>query len=403
MLPRHAVALSCLRMRLPRAAPLVMIRAVFAVALSAVLAGGLSSCATAPQRAPAQTAPITPALPAAAAHGWHALGEVHSVAVLLPLSGPLAVAAAPVRDGLIAQWLDTPLPRPALSFIDTQGNPAGAVNAYREAVDAHADAVIGPLGRDEVDALLADPARITLPTLLLNRGPRALPDNVMAYALSPEDEGETVATAMRRAGVTRALLLRGDDDSLRRASAAFTAQFVLEGGRVTTTLDLRGKTLPTDAALAAARAAGADGVFLALRGPAARAVAAPLANAGFAALPRFATSQLSFGSARSSQDVVLDGILFPTDVRDSALAARVAALPSTRGGGTRLFAFGADAWRLFAAAPALQAPGSARINGSTGTLWLAADHHVERDPAWATFRNGLRSPAVPPVAAASTP
>jgi outer membrane PBP1 activator LpoA protein len=369
-----------------------------------VLALLLAACAGAPQRPTAEPLPAVPSAAApAVVHGWQPLAGYRQVAVLLPLSGPLAVAAAPVRDGLVARWLQTPPPRPPLLFIDTQGQAAGAVNAYREAVDAGADAVIGPLGRDEVEALLADPSRLSLPTLLLNRGRQALPAGAISYALSPEDEGETVAQAMRRAGLGRVLVLRGDDDSLRREADAFAAQFALNGGRVLATLDVRGKGPLLDAALAGAKAQGVDALFLALRGPAARQLAPALATAGLASMPRFASSQLSFGTGRSSQDGVLDGILFPTDVRDAQLAARAAVLPSTRGGGTRLYAFGHDAWLLFAAGQALHPPRDARVAGATGELWLAADRHVERDPAWATFRGGQRSLAPPPLAAPAAP
>lgn len=372
-----------------------------------LLAVLLAACAGTPQRPAAVTAPSAPEAPAPERqHGWRPAADYRKVAVLLPLSGSLAVAAAPVRDGLLASWLASPAPRPPLLFIDTQGQAAGAVNAYREAVDAGADAIIGPLGRDEVDAVLADPARMTLPTLLLNRTAHNTPPQAISYALSPEDEGETIAQAMHNAGLQRVLLLRGDDASLQRAASAFAAQFTLGGGRVVATLDVRGKAPSLDPALAAAAAQGVDAVFLAVRGPAARALAPALVNAGLAARPRFATSQITFGTGRAAQDALLDGILFPTDVRDPQLAARVAGLPSTRGGGTRLYAFGHDAWQLFEAAPTLLPPTARQVSGATGELWLAPDRHVERNPAWATFRGGQRSlaaPPAPPSAPASRP
>ena len=42
-----------------------------------------------------------------------------------------------------------------LTACGTAGTPAGALAAYRKAVAAGSDYVVGPLGRDEVDALFA--------------------------------------------------------------------------------------------------------------------------------------------------------------------------------------------------------------------------------------------------------
>ncbi|PSD09503.1 hypothetical protein C7E14_22760, partial [Stenotrophomonas maltophilia] len=43
--------------------------------------------------------------------------------------------------------------RPDINFFDTAGTPAGALAAYDKAVASGADFVVGPLGRDEVDAV----------------------------------------------------------------------------------------------------------------------------------------------------------------------------------------------------------------------------------------------------------
>ena len=90
------------------------------------------------------------------------------LAVLLPLSGSLATAAGPVRDGLLAGYYGEYRRRPDLQFYDTAGTAAGAVEAYRRAVADGADQVVGPLGRDEVDAVFARTVA-TVPVLALNR------------------------------------------------------------------------------------------------------------------------------------------------------------------------------------------------------------------------------------------
>ncbi len=66
------------------------------------------------------------------------------LAVLLPLSGSLATASAPVRDGLLAGYYAETRHRPDLDFFDTASTPAGAKAAYAKAVAAGADFVVGP-------------------------------------------------------------------------------------------------------------------------------------------------------------------------------------------------------------------------------------------------------------------
>lgn len=88
--------------------------------------------------------------------------------VLLPLSGNLATASAPVRDGLLAGYYAETRRRPELRFFDTAGTAAGANAAYDKAVGAGVDYVVGPLGRDEVSALFAR-GQLAVPVLALNR------------------------------------------------------------------------------------------------------------------------------------------------------------------------------------------------------------------------------------------
>jgi outer membrane PBP1 activator LpoA protein len=51
------------------------------------------------------------------------------LAVLLPLSGRLATAAQPVRDGLLSAYYGESRRRPDINFFDTAGTPAGALAA----------------------------------------------------------------------------------------------------------------------------------------------------------------------------------------------------------------------------------------------------------------------------------
>lgn len=314
------------------------------------------------------------------------------LAVLLPLSGSLAAAARPVRDGLLAGYYGEGRRRPDIRFYDTAGTPAGALSAYDRAAGEGNDFVLGPLGRDEVSALFAR-GTLPVPTLALNRATQATPEGHASFSLSPEDEGLAAADTLLRRGARNVLVIAGDDDSQRRAVAALRERLAARGGSVTDTLD----DATTDFSAAAAKPV--DAVFLAVRGNVARAIVPRLQGTALAGKPRVATSALLAGTGKASEDSVLDGIAFPSEswitrgVRGLSTAeATGARLPTARGGGGRLFAFGFDAWLLTAYLDHLGRSAEGSIDGATGVLRLDGFGNVQRTPAWSTFSNGEPAP-----------
>src|SRR5690554_5007084 len=142
------------------------------------------------------------------------------LAVLLPLSGHMATAASPVRDGLLAGYYAERRQRPEIVFHDTGGTPGGAMAAYQRAVAEGADYVVGPLGRDEVAAVLADPSRLQVPVLALNRAGDETPTGSFSFAMASEDDGIAAANRLLSQNVQRVLVLAGGDDSARRSVEA---------------------------------------------------------------------------------------------------------------------------------------------------------------------------------------
>jgi outer membrane PBP1 activator LpoA protein len=320
------------------------------------------------------------------------------LAVLLPLSGNLATAAVPVRDGLLAGYYAEHRRRPDIAFYDTAG---GVAAAYDRAVAAGSDFVLGPLGRDEVGRLFAR-GNLAVPVLGLNRGSVAPPAGSASFSLAPEDDGVAAAEYLIARHASRVLVLVDGDDGMRRAVAAFREQLQQRGGTVVAELAVAPEPGDMGAALATAAQAPAaagetaavvDGVFLAVRPEQARALAPQLAMAGLGGALRVATSQLGSADARDRTDEALDGIAFPSDawsMHDIAglppAASAAATLASARGPGQRLFAFGHDAWLLAAYLDRLAADPNASVEGATGRLRLDGFGNVVRTPAWSMWR-----------------
>ena len=309
------------------------------------------------------------------------------LAVLLPLTGSLAVAASPVRDGFLAAYYGESRRRPELRFYDTAG---GVQAAYDRAVAEGNDFVVGPLGRDEVTTLFAR-GTLPVPVLALNHGESRAPAGNASFSLSPEDEGSAAADSLYDGGARHVLVVAGSEDSQRRAAEAFRENFAARGGSVAGTAN---EATPDFAAIVA-RPGGVDAVFIALKGASARAMMPRLAAAGLALAPKVATSQIVSGTGKDPGDAALDGIRYPTEAWGVSGApglppeATVAAsLPTARGAAARLFAFGYDAWRVCAWLEYLATADGAQLPGATGTLRIDGFGNVLRTPAWAVFHAG---------------
>jgi outer membrane PBP1 activator LpoA protein len=320
------------------------------------------------------------------------------LAVLLPLSGNLATAAAPVRDGLLAGYYGERRRRPEIQFYDTAGTAAGATAAYARATAEGADFVVGPLGRDEVSALFQQPELAT-PMLVLNRGAVAPPDGKAGFSLAPEDDGIAAAEYVLARERKTALIIEGSDDNGRRASQAFRERFAERGGRVTRVISVAETPGDLSAVLATASQEGADAVFLAVRGSTARALTPQLALAGLGGKTRVGTSQLTSGTGKPEEDMALDGIAFPTEAWTSrgvpalpAASVTGERVPTARGPAARLFAFGYDAWLLTAYLEKLALGVNTEIRGATGRLQLDGFGNVVRTPSWSTFAGGRPAP-----------
>ncbi|MCR6494842.1 penicillin-binding protein activator [Thermomonas sp. S9] len=307
------------------------------------------------------------------------------VALLLPLSGPQAPAAAAVRDGYLSGYYGETRRRPQLRFYDTVGGAQAAL--ARAAADGN-DFAVGPLLREDVDAVFADAP--PLPLLALNRGDRSPTPGSAAFSLSPEDEGVSLALALAERGRRHVLLIAGSEVAQQRTAHAAETLLRQRGAQVT--------RLPATPALASALAAltpAPDAVLLVLKGPQARSVVPQLALANLGQLPRYASSQITQGTGKPDEDSALDGTLFPTEpwlvepvpgLPSQAVAA--AQVVTAKGPAARLFAFGLDAWRLTGYLQHLALQPNATLRGATGRLQLDGFGNVQRQPAWSQFRGG---------------
>ena len=175
-------------------------------------------------------------------------GTINNIAVLLPLSanrmGPVAGA---LRDGIVAahQYSSDQFYTPSLRFYDVGENPAYVRAAYDNAIADGADAVIGPLRKQAVSAIvtLRD---VNIPTVTLNTVDASLSygggsSSIIQFGLAPEDEARAAASRAIGLSLKNAVVLQADDSRGDREARAFQDAMFAYGGDV-----VHVAVLPTD-------------------------------------------------------------------------------------------------------------------------------------------------------------
>lgn len=357
------------------------------------------------------------ALPGMDADGYQPFARI---ALLLPLDGNLGAAAQAVRDGFIAGYYEETRSRPNVRIYATGNSPETALAAYRKALADGAQAIVGPLGREDVAALFEADREGQVPLLALNRGGATPPPpGSMSFALVPEDEGIAAANRIAERGGLRVLVIRGSDEYGQRAADALARRIEQRGGQVVAVAQLPddqpnyGPALSSAIAQIGAQAVAADGdlrieqnriqinadaIFFTGRAEQARLLVPQLRVAGIYSLPIYATSQITAGAGNARLDRELDGIEFTEapwligEVDGRPTREAMSGLDSSHGGGARLFAFGLDAFHLIGHFRHLAQSPQTVLEGATGQLRFDGFGQILRNPAWARFQGGRVQP-----------
>lgn len=355
-------------------------------------------------------------------------GRIDRIAVLLPLTDRrTASAAGAIRDGFIAareQARATGRQVPDLRFYDVGANPAYARNAFENAVRDGADAIVGPLRKEAVAAIVTQ-RRIPVPTVTLNTvaatGTSNARRNAVQFGLAPEDEARAAAERAIAMGLPNAVVLQSDDSRGDRETRAFQQAMYARGGDVVHVAVLPDdqydfseqirQALAIDASdqrfRSLSRTLGkrlfhepairndVDVVFMAMSNEQARSARPQLDFFRASAVPRLATSRVAALSDDEKVNRDLNSVFYVDApwVLDSSLdddplkREIVTRFPAANGGFGKLYALGADAWRIVTSLERLLA--GEQLPGFTGRLSLDANGVVRRDLDWAQYQEGV--------------
>jgi outer membrane PBP1 activator LpoA protein len=361
--------------------------------------------------------------------------QIGHIAILLPASGPYAEVARAIREGIsAAHYAENSETK--LHFIETQTDSISGLSnvqyAYQQASDLNASLVIGPLDKESIQVLSHAP-QLPIPVLALNRlsGFQQKP-NLYQFGLAPEDDAISAAKNAMAKGYRRAVIVAPDAAWGQRIAAAFEAQWLSQGGVllgqasynesehdyanvITPLLGLSAseqrykkvkQTLGLSAEFEPRRRQDIDLIFLAARPNKARQLVPQFKYHRSGQLPIISTSHAYSGHENTQQDIDLNG-LFINDIPwafpelaegDYTYQALTQQQSASFGRLLRLYALGADAYRLSKELNRLSHSPTLSFQGATGALSIDDNGFVNRQLNWGTFSDGkirlLASPAI---------
>ncbi len=318
---------------------------------------------------------------------------VPHIALLLPANSPdLGAAASAVQQGFMAaaKVLHAGLPIRLYSDFDASHS---VVDAYNAAVNNGAVAVVGPLTRNSIRQLAAEP-NLPVPTLALNIIEGEAPRQLYFFGLAIEAEAQQVARLAWKQNLKQAIVVSADDPLARRLQYAFEEQWTALGGAIAREIDFNG-----DAAVFADIAPKPDSVvFLATDIEKSRLIR-PYLPGG---LPVYATSQIFAGNSDTLVNFDLEGVHFVDmpwlmQMDQPAISAFPRANPPLSTDQERLYALGIDAYSLIQILLANQIDTALPFDGVTGVIRLNKQT-FEREALPSLFVQGHAQWADAPIA-----
>ena len=349
------------------------------------------------------------------------------VTLALPLSGRLSRSGSAIRDGFMAMYFDALAksnPVPDIQIMDT-GSPLSIDDIYQQSLENNSDWLVGPLAKSKVTDLQQRDT-LPLPTLALNYAPienplalieeNRAPSNLFQFGLAAEDEARQIAEYAHQQGLKRVLVMLPKGGWGQRIYQAFEPHWLALGGKVAEVryftnardynpdvkalLNVDGsqrryqgvrRMLEQQVEFEPRRRKDADWIFMAALPAQARQINPTLAFNFAADLPVYATSHVFSGTVDADRDRDLNGIRFcdtPWLLRRPELFETVEQATGGQGSYARLYALGADAYRLMTRARQLEAFPDSQVFGNTGTILLGENRRLMRKTDCSIFRKG---------------
>lgn len=340
------------------------------------------------------------------------------IALLLPLSGPLAAAGKAVRNGFVSAYLHNE-GQIEVEVFDSNARPIE--QTFTQIEQWQADVVLGPLAKGNLERINALNPR--MPVLGLNylADNASTSQNLFQLGLAIEDEADTLVARLLADGYERILVLHNEQDWAVRAtnqlSRAWPHHITVEPfADVRTVTEAVGRGMFVDTSQLRSQRiyrlinshieftprarTDLDAVVAIMDNTQANALVPALKFHFASKLPVYASSQTVRGAKRA-KIAPLAGFQvseLPWLMLTEPLQQTVQDSFNLRGSSlSSLYALGADAYRVADRLPILQVSTDLGMRGNTGALWVDPQRRFHRQQQWGVVSGGRLVP-MPTVA-----
>ena len=315
--------------------------------------------------------------------------SLNQVALLLPLSGNAQLIGSTVKAGFDdAKGSDTSI---NVQVFDTIGTPINTI--IDQAKQAGISTIIGPLLKQNVDQILANPSMVQgLNVLALNSTPNARAiGQVCYYGLSPEDEAESAANKMWKDGIKTPFVAVPKNDLGQRTAIAFNVRWQQLAG---TDANINYFAQATDIT-PALQSSNVQGLYVVAKSEELADLKNVIDNSG-KQIKVYASSRSNNSNNGPEFRAQMNGVQF-SDIpffkdTDSAQYQKIQSTTNGDYSLMRLYAMGADAWLLANHFNELRQVPGYDVTGLTGKLSAGPNCNIERDMTWFEYLNGNVQP-----------
>ena len=317
--------------------------------------------------------------------------NLSQVGLILPMSGEGQILGKTILSGFNDAKGNSSIP---VKIFDSSTTPISEIIA--QAKQAGINALVGPLLKQNVDAIVANPAVVQgMDVLTLNTTPNAQAINQLCYyGLSPEDEAESAATKMWNDGVRNPVVAMPQNELGQRVGNAFNVRWQ----KLTSTdANIRYYNLAADVPyFFQENGADANALYVVANPDELAEIKGYLTNNNAANVKIYASSRSNAATNSADYAAQMNGVQF-SDIpffKESSGTQYKKVAGSTGGEYQlmRLYAMGSDAWLLINHFNELRQVPGYRLNGLTGVLSAGPNCNVERDMTWFQYQDANAVP-----------
>jgi outer membrane PBP1 activator LpoA protein len=318
--------------------------------------------------------------------------KINQIALLLPMTGQLAGPGEAIKDGFMDAYRKKNSSIPVRVYDTNQG---GALHQYHQAIQDGASIVVGPLTKNDVQAVGSTFS--STPTLLLNDYSGSLSRYKYAIGFSPKDEAAQLADIMAQKSYKRVMMIAPSNPWGQEIAKTYVSEASRNRMTVVSTVyytsnnslsqmirsgigysEYKEKTPNGREKVHGSRRQDIDAIFLVAYPSTARQVL-PLLKYYYAGdIPTYAISAAYDAFYNPSQNKDLNSLYFIDIpwVFTHQLAHR--AWPETWNTYSRLYALGYDSFGLTQEWATLQSLPESGISKQTGVLYVMSNGHIRR-------------------------